>query len=91
MKKSRSLVWALAVVFLAGLVLSVAPAEAQKKMAVLTWNIPYFDDGFKKWVAEFNKKYPDITIERLDKKGTEWSTFYQTQVVAGTAPDIIDV
>ncbi len=91
MKTGRKLVWVLGVVFLAGLVLGVAPVEAQKKLAVLTWNIPYFEDGFKKWAADFNKKYPDITIERLDKKGTEWSTFYQTQVVAGTAPDIIDV
>jgi len=91
MKTGRKLVWVLGVMFLAGLVLGVAPAEAQKKLAVLTWNIPYFEDGFKKWVTDFNKKHPDITIERLDKKGTEWSTFYQTQVVAGTAPDVIDV
>ncbi len=91
MRKSCRLVWVLSAMVLAGLVVGAAPAEAQKKLAVLTWNIPYYEDGFKKWVAEFNKKHRDITIERLDKKGTEWSTFYQTQVVAGTAPDIIDV
>ena len=63
----------------------------EKKLTVLTWNIPYFEEGFNEWVTAFNKIHPDITIERLDKKGSEWSTFYQTQVVAGTAPDIIDV
>jgi len=30
-------------------------------------------------------------VEWLDKKGTEWGPFYQTQLVAGTAPDVIDV
>jgi ABC-type glycerol-3-phosphate transport system substrate-binding protein len=29
-------------------------------------------------------------VEWFDKKGPEWGPFYQTQVVAGTAPDIID-
>ena len=43
------------------------------------------------WKEMFKKTHPDVTIEWLDKKGTEFSTFYQTQVVAGTAPDIIDV
>lgn len=63
----------------------------EKKLTVLTWNIPYFEEGFNQWVTAFNKIHPDIEIERLDKKGSEWSTFYQTQVVAGTAPDIIDI
>ena len=39
----------------------------------------------------FKKTHPDVTVEWLDKKGTEFSTFYQTQVIAGTAPDIIDI
>jgi ABC-type glycerol-3-phosphate transport system substrate-binding protein len=87
----RRVLWAVGVVLVAGLLLGAPPAEAQKKLSVLTWNIPYYEDGFKKWVTDFNKIHPDITIERLDKKGTEYATFYQTQVVAGTAPDIIDV
>ena len=82
------------ILFAVFLVMGLAEAplvQAQKKMSVLTWNIPYYEEGFKKWVTEFNKKHPDIQIERLDKKGTEWSTFYQTQVVAGTAPDVINI
>jgi ABC-type glycerol-3-phosphate transport system substrate-binding protein len=91
MKGQRKVLWAMCAVLVAGLFLGAPPAEAQKKLSVLTWNIPYYEDGFKKWVTDFNKVHPDITIERLDKKGTEYATFYQTQVVAGTAPDIIDV
>ncbi len=63
----------------------------EKKLSVLTWNIPYFEEGFNQWVTAFHKIHPDIEIERLDKKGSEWSTFYQIQVVAGSAPDIIDI
>jgi ABC-type glycerol-3-phosphate transport system substrate-binding protein len=91
MKGQRKVLWAMCAVLVAGLFLVAPPAQAQKKLSVLTWNIPYYEDGFKKWVTDFNKVHPDISIERLDKKGTEYATFYQTQVVAGTAPDIIDV
>ena len=91
MRKFRRLVWILCGFFVAAMISGPPPALAQKKISVLTWNIPYFEDGFKKWVAAFNKIHPDIQVERLDKKGTEWSTFYQTQVVAGTAPDVIDI
>jgi ABC-type glycerol-3-phosphate transport system substrate-binding protein len=73
------------------MVLAAGPVWAEKKISVLTWNIPYFVDGFNKWVAAFKNIHPDIEVERLDKKGTEWSTYYQTQVVAGTPPDVIDV
>jgi ABC-type glycerol-3-phosphate transport system substrate-binding protein len=71
--------------------LGATAAQAEKKISVLTWNIPYFEEGFKKWTEAYKKIHPDVTVEWLDKKGTEWSTFYQTQVVAGTPPDIIDV
>ncbi len=69
----------------------VEPAAAQKKISVLTWNIPVYKDKIDGWIADFKKIHPDVQVEWLDKKGTEWATFYQTQVVGGTAPDIIDV
>ena len=74
--------------------MSLLPAAAgaqEKKITVMTWNIPYFTEGFDGWVAEFKKLHPDFEVERIDMKGTELPTFYQTQVVAGTPPDIIDV
>jgi len=91
MKIDRTLTWVFGAFFALAIIFGTATAQAEKTLTVLTWNIPYFQDGFAKWVTDFNKIHPDIKIERLDKKGTEWSTFYQTQVVAGTAPDIIDV
>src|SRR5262249_24158024 len=67
------------------------PAEAQKKISLLTWNIPVYKEKIDGWIADFKQLHPDVQVEWLDKKGTEWATFYQTQVVGGAAPDIIDV
>ncbi|MBZ8134955.1 ABC transporter substrate-binding protein [Afifella sp. IM 167] len=78
----------------ATLAMTLHPGSAsaqEKKITVMTWNIPYFTEGFDKWVAAFKKVHPDFEVERIDMKGTELPTFYQTQVVAGTPPDIVDV
>ncbi len=91
MKNNRILTLVLSAVLAIVIVFGATTAQAQKELSVLTWNILYFQDGFEKWVKAFKKIHPDFTIKRLDKKGTEWSTYYQTQVVAGTPPDIIDV
>ena len=80
-----------AAVVAAAVGISVSTAHAEKKITVLTWNLPYYQEGFAKWVDAFHKIHPDVQVERIDKKGTEFATYYQTQVVAGTAPDIIDV
>ncbi|TMQ23854.1 MAG: sugar ABC transporter substrate-binding protein [Candidatus Rokuibacteriota bacterium] len=62
----------------------------EKRLSLLTWNIPVYKEKIDGWIADFNKVHPDVTVEWFDKKGPEWGPFYQTQVVAGTAPDIID-
>jgi ABC-type glycerol-3-phosphate transport system substrate-binding protein len=86
----RSIV-VLAAAALGGL-LATGPGAAQdKKLTLLTWNLPIYEEKFRGWIADFKELHPDFEVEWLDKKGTEWGTFYQTQVVAGTAPDIIDV
>jgi ABC-type glycerol-3-phosphate transport system substrate-binding protein len=72
-------------------VVGVGPAAAQTKLSLLTWNIPVYKEKIDGWIADFRRIHPDVQIEWLDKKGTEWATFYQTQVVGGVAPDIIDV
>jgi len=77
---------ALGLTFLPG-----AAGAQEKKITVVTWNIPYYQEGFQVWVDEFKKLHPDFTVERIDMKGTELPTFYQTQVVAGTPPDIVDI
>jgi ABC-type glycerol-3-phosphate transport system substrate-binding protein len=66
-------------------------AFAQDKITMLTWNISIIEDKVAGWTEEFHKTYPDIEVEWLDRKGTEWATFYQTQVAAGTQPDVVNV
>ncbi|HMR34342.1 MAG TPA: extracellular solute-binding protein [Geminicoccaceae bacterium] len=68
-----------------------APAvHAQdKKISLLTWNIPHLKDLIMAWGEEF-KKRTGAELEWLDKKGPELPAFYQTQLVAGTPPDIIN-
>jgi ABC-type glycerol-3-phosphate transport system substrate-binding protein len=80
-----------ALAVLASVAVTSRPAEAQKKISVLTWNIPVYKEKIDGWIADFKRIHPDVQVEWLDKKGTEWATFYQTQLVGGTAPDIIDV
>jgi len=82
----------IAVLALAAMTLALAaPASAQqKKISFLTWNISDQEDLFKEWIAEFKKIRPDVDVEWLDKKGPELPAFYQTQVIAGTPPDIIN-
>ena len=84
MKNKRTLTLTLFAAVALAIFLGPPVAQAQKELSVLTWNISYFKDGFQQWVDEFNKIHPDITIKRFDKKGSEWSTYYQTQVIAGT-------
>jgi ABC-type glycerol-3-phosphate transport system substrate-binding protein len=74
-----------------GAMLPTSAGAQEKKLTLLTWNLPIYEEKFRGWIADFKELHPDFEVEWLDKKGTEWGTFYQTQVVAGTAPDIIDV
>jgi ABC-type glycerol-3-phosphate transport system substrate-binding protein len=88
MNRNRS--WLGAALAALAFALAAGPAAAQKKLSFLTWNISDQKDLFDLWIAEFKKLRPDVTVEWLDKKGPEWPAFYQTQVVAGTPPDIIN-
>jgi ABC-type glycerol-3-phosphate transport system substrate-binding protein len=66
-------------------------AQASKKLSILTWNIADQEALFKEEFAEFQAAHPGVDIEWLDKKGPDLPAFYQTQLVAGTAPDIVDL
>ncbi len=68
-----------------------APALAADKITVLTWNLPIYGEKIEGWITEFNEKHPDIEVEWIDKKGTEWATFFQTQLAAGTPPDVVNI
>ena len=66
-------------------------AQSNRKLSILTWNIADQEVLFKEWFADFQKSHPGVEIEWLDKKGPELPAFYQTQLVAGTPPDIVDL
>src|SRR3954453_19259039 len=66
-------------------------AQSNKKISILTWNIADQEALFKEEFADFQKMNPGVEIEWLDKKGPELPAFYQTQLVAGTAPDVVDL
>ena len=66
-------------------------AQSNKKLSILTWNLVDQADLLGEGFADFKKQNPGVEIEWLDKKGPELPAFYQTQLVAGTAPDIVDL
>jgi len=66
-------------------------AQSNRKLSILTWNIADQEALFKEEFADFQAQNPGVEIEWLDKKGPELPAFYQTQLVAGTAPDIVDL
>src|SRR5215475_2206526 len=67
-----------------------AIAQAPKKIGFLTWNIIDQEPMIRGWIARFVKDRPGVEVEWLDKKGPEIPVFYQTQLVAGTPPDVIN-
>lgn len=66
-------------------------AQTSKKLSFLTWNIADQEAFFKEVFADFVAQNPGVEIEWLDKKGPDLPAFYQTQLVAGTAPDVVDL
>src|SRR6516162_1544524 len=70
---------------------SVIRGQASRKLSILTWNIADQEQLFRAEFADFQRSHPGVEIEWLDKKGTEFAAFYQTQLVAGTAPDVVDL
>src|SRR5437764_13333242 len=66
-------------------------AQSNKKLSILTWNIADQEALFKEEFADFRKANPGVELDRLDKKGPDLAAFYQTQLVAGTAPDVVDL
>ena len=66
-------------------------AQSNKKLTFLSWNIVDQAELFKTWFSDFGKLHPGVEIEWLDKKGPDLTPFYQTQLAAGTPPDVVDL
>lgn len=88
--KRRQLLKSTAAVAAAGF---AAPAIAQssRKIAFLTWNLVHLESHIKSWIQGFTASRPGVEVEWIDKKGPELPAFYQTQLAANTAPDVIDI
>jgi len=67
-----------------------AIGQGSKKISFLTWNIIDQKELIEGWIKRFQSKRPGVEVEWLDKKGPEFGPFYQTQLTAGTAPDVIN-
>jgi ABC-type glycerol-3-phosphate transport system substrate-binding protein len=68
-----------------------AIAQTSKKLTFLSWNIVDQAEMFKGWFAAFQAEHPGVEIEWLDKKGPDVPPFYQTQLAAGSPPDVVDL
>jgi len=67
-----------------------ALGAAPQRLSFLTWNIIDQEPMIRGWIKRFGARWPGVEIEWLDKKGPEIPAFYQTQLAAGTPPDVIN-
>ncbi|MBV9749067.1 MAG: extracellular solute-binding protein, partial [Acetobacteraceae bacterium] len=68
-----------------------AIAQSTKTLSFLTWNIIDQEQLIRNWITAFKRVNSGVEIEWMDKKGPELPPFYQTQLAAGTPPDVIDL
>ncbi|MBB6732965.1 ABC transporter substrate-binding protein [Cohnella zeiphila] len=78
---------------------SSAPASDSgskgKQEVTLVWNETDVSNGqLKVLLDEFNKKYPDIKVNRISVTSSGWADYFnkiQTMIAGGKAPDVIRV
>jgi ABC-type glycerol-3-phosphate transport system substrate-binding protein len=63
----------------------------QKKLTFLSWNIAYYEKGVNGWFSDMQAAHPEVQLEWIDKKGTEWATYFQTQLAGGDVPDVLEI
>lgn len=95
MKNSRLFTLLIAVLLAAPLMLYAAgtseegEAEA-RELSFLTWNHGFYEDTIDQWIAEFEEEHPGVTLNWIDRSGSELPTYYQTQLATGNPPDVTD-
>jgi ABC-type glycerol-3-phosphate transport system substrate-binding protein len=77
-------------VALAATLATPAIAQTRRRISFLTWNIIDQEPLIRGWIESFQRANPGAEVEWLDKKGPELPPFYQTQLAAGTPPDVIN-
>jgi len=66
-------------------------AAEEKKLTFLSWNIAYYEKGVNGWFSDMQATHPEVQLEWIDKKGTEWATYFQTQLAGGEIPDVLEI
>jgi ABC-type glycerol-3-phosphate transport system substrate-binding protein len=66
-------------------------AAEEKKLTFLSWNIGYYEKGVNGWFSDMKAAHPEVQLEWIDKKGTEWATYFQTQLAGGEVPDVLEI
>ena len=91
MKRRTLLKSAAATAALATLPRRIYAQTASRKITFMTWNLVDMEDLIRGWIRGFVQSRPGVEVEWIDKKGPELPAFYQTQLAAGTPPDVIDI
>jgi len=70
--------------------LMLTPAAVAEKVNLTFWSWRTEDiDAYNQFIREFNAKYPDINVEFVAYRNTEYNTILATALQAGSGPDII--
>jgi ABC-type glycerol-3-phosphate transport system substrate-binding protein len=91
MKRRQILKGSLAAAAASTLPTPIFAQTAPKTISWLTWNLVTFEGYIRDAIQGFKSTHPGVEIEWIDKKGPELPAFYQTQLAAGTPPDVIDI
>jgi ABC-type glycerol-3-phosphate transport system substrate-binding protein len=91
MKRRQILTGSLAAAAASTLPTPIFAQVAPKTISWLTWNLVAFEGYIRDVIQGFKSTRPGVEIEWIDKKGPELPAFYQTQLAAGTPPDVIDI
>jgi len=68
-----------------------ASAAADETLRFLTWNHPQFEEQYQAVIDRFEAENPGVTVKWIDKPGAELPAYFQTQLVAGSAPDVVQL
>lgn len=88
MKKCFILLLTLALVL--GMV--ITGMAAPKKVTLTFWSWRTEDiEAYETFITQFNRKHPEITVEFIPYKNTEYNTILSTSLQGGSGPDIIQL
>ncbi len=76
---------------LLALVVGYGGNAGAEEITVLTWNhASLAETYYNPAIAEFEAAHPGVKVKWLDRKGTEFNAFLQTQMVANATPDVVE-